>query len=483
VPQEIIDFSPKQDTSSEELGGASPYALNVIADGNGVISKRPGIATYSVAPSTVVDADGIIGLYATNDSQLFAIGGTSNARKIYKVAGGSANNISSNPNNKLNGLKRPTFTETEVFLVLTGGQNIQKVKLSDLTSSRLAGDPPLASHVIANSSRLLANDILVDKTKVRYSGISQGTVDTSGHETWGVGNDDDGGFFTAEARPDNVVAIHENTNEIFVWGSDNVQVFAPDTNLIFAPIATKEFGCLAPYSIIKKDGEFFWLDQHRRIVYSDGRQFNNIDKPIKKQLDALSNPTDCFGFRVLLGDTECFCWSFVTDQVTFVYQVDSGWGIWNSWDSAQSNFGRLNILSHHIRRDGGVNVVGTHDGKIGKLDLDTPSDLGGIINSQVATGFLDRGTDNRKFCRSVKISARRGSTSTNSVGRLEWRDNASAAWQGPFFVDFGETGDHSIVKEIRSLGVYSRRQWRFTFSDSANLSLVRVVEDFEQLGI
>jgi hypothetical protein len=482
LPQEPIVFGPDQDSSSEELGGASPYANNVIIDKNGVVSKRPGISTYSIAPSTVVDSTGISGLYTTNDGQLFAVNNNPNSRAIYKIANGSATRVNQLPDETLIGNGRPIFTETEVYLIIAGGLNIQKVHLNTLQSSRLLGDPPLATHVAANSSRLLANDATVDKTKVRFSGVFQGTVDTSGMETWDLGNDDDGGFFTAEARPDNVVAIAENTNEIFVWGTDNVQVFVPDTNLIFAPAATREFGTCAPYSIIKKDQEFFWLDQYRRIVYSDGRSFQNIEKPIKKQLDALVNPTDCFGFRVLVGDTECFVWTFIQDQISFAYNVDSGWCQWTGWSDLGGNYTRLNVLSSHIARNGGVNIVGTHDGKIGKFDLDTPDDLGVRINAQTATGFLDRGTDNRKFCRSVKISGRRGSTSTESLGRLEWRDDAGN-WNGPLYMDFGSTGDYSIVKEFRSLGVYNRRQWRWTFSDNANLSLVRVTEDFEPLSI
>src|SRR6185369_13561440 len=110
-----------------------------------------------------------------------------------------------------------------------GGLNIQKVKLSNLESSRLLGDPPLATHVTANSSRLLANDATVDKTKIRFSGVFQGTVDTT--------------------------EMEDNTNEIFVWGTDNLQIFVPDTNLIFAHAATREIGTCAPYSIIKKDQE------------------------------------------------------------------------------------------------------------------------------------------------------------------------------------------------------------------------------------
>jgi len=478
-----IDFTPNQDSSSEELGGASPYALNVIVDTNGVVSKRPGIKAYSVAPSGVVDSTGIAGLYATNDGQLFAVNNAVNSRHIYKIANGSATLVDHLPDETLIGNGRPVFTETEVYLIIAGGLNIQKVKLSTLESSRLLGDPPFATHVTANSSRLLANDATIDKTKIRFSGVFQGTTDTSEMEDWTVdGNPDHGGFFTAEARADNILAMADNTNEIFVWGTDNLQIFVPDTNLIFAPAATREIGTCAPYSIIKKDQEFFWLDQYRRIVYSDGRSFQNIDKPIKNQLEALTNPSDCFGFRMILGNKECFVWSFIQDQVSYVYQVDAGWAIWNSYDSAAANFTKLNILSHHLRRDGGVNVVGTYDGKIGFLDQNTPDDLGEKIVAQVATGFQDRGSDNRKFCKGVKISGRRGSTSTASLGRLEYRDD-TGQWNGPLYMDFGSTGDNTIVKEFRSLGVYNRRQWRFTFSDSANLSLVRVQEEFDTLSI
>jgi hypothetical protein len=482
MPQEPISFGPFLESSYDELGGASPSAINVVIDEKGTVYKRPGISTYSVAPETVVDANGIIGLYSTNDSQLFAIGGTPLSRNIYKISGGSSTNLSSLPASTLTGPSRPTFTETEVFFILTGGNDIQKVRLDTNASSRLGGSPPFSSHVAANSSRLLANDVTVDRTKVRFSGVSQGTVDTTLHEYWtNDGISDHGGFFTAEARPDNVVAVHENTNEIFVWGTDNVQVFVPDSSLTFAPAATREFGCIAPYSIIKKDQEFMWLDQHRRFVYSDGRTFQQIEKPIKRQLDALSTVSDCFGYRVLLGHIDCFVWTFPTDGTTFAYQVGGGWSTWNGWDSSQSNFKVLQVLSHHLRRDGGVNVVGTISGKIGKFSQTAYDDLGEPIVSRVDSGFINRDTDNLKLCKAVKIAIRRGQNSTESLGRLEWRDN-TGPWTGPIYLDTGSTGDDHIVKEFRSLGTYRRRQWRFTFSDSVNLALVKVSEDFEVLG-
>lgn len=481
MPQADIIFGPNQEGGYEELGGSSPRAFNVVIDPKGVVSKRPGIATYSQAPSSVIDADGITGLYASNDGQLFAVGGTPGARHLYKLAGGSALDLSTAPNSELRGIGRPTFAETEVFVVMAGGSNMQKLRLSNQESTLLEGGPPIASHVIANSSRLLGNDVLTDKTKVRFSGISQGTVDTSGHETWAnTGLDEDGGFITAEARPDPVQAVWENTNEVFIWGKDNLQIFVPDANSIFAPAATRESGTLAPHSVIKRGQDFFWLDQHRRIVYSDGRSFQQLEGPIKRQLDALQDPTDCFGYRVFLGHVDALVWSFPTDGRTFAYQVDGGWSEWTGWDIGASQYKQLIINAHHLRRDGGLNVVGTRDGKVGKLSLDAYSDLGELIVASVDSGFINRDTPNYKRCRSIALELRRGSNSSTSLGRIEWRDD-TGPWNGPIFIDVGETGDNHIVREIFSLGTYRRRQWRWTFSDSANLQLVKVTETFDIL--
>ncbi len=483
MPQQAdISFGPNQEGSYDELGGASPRAINVVIDPTGVVSKRPGIASYGVAPSGIVDAAGITGLYADNTGQLFAIGGTSGARHIYKLANGNAIDLSTSPNSTLRGTLRPTFAETEVYLVMAGGADMQKLHLVTLVSTLLGGAPPQASHVVANSSRLEANDLLVDKTKVRFSGVFQGTVDIALMENWdNDGISDHGGFFTAEARPDPVMAVYENTNEIFVWGKDNVQIFSPDATNIFAPSATRESGTLAPYSIIKLGQDFFWLDQHRRIVYSDGRTFQNLEGPIKSQLDALSTPSDCFGYRVFTGDTDCLVWTFPTDGRTFAYQVDGGWGEWFGWNEGASQFKSFIVNAHYLRRDGGLNVVGTTDGRIGKFSETAFDDRGERVVAYVESGFINRETDNLKRCRGIKIAIRRGSNAAASLGRLEFRDD-TGPWNEPIYIDTGVTGDNHCVRRILSLGTYRRRQWRWTFSDSVNLSLLKVTETFDILG-
>ena len=52
-------------------------------------------------------------------------------------------------------------------------------------------------------------------------------------------------------------------------------------------------------------------------------------------------------------------------------------------DDSQANFKRFIVNAHHLRRDGGLNVVGTTDGRVGKLSLQSYDDRGEKIVAYV----------------------------------------------------------------------------------------------------
>jgi hypothetical protein len=526
---QAIPFAPALETSSEEIAGGAPEAFNVIVDARGTIRKRPGIAAYAVAPATSVDAAGILGLYLTQDRVahtsgtpnvsgthpgiLYAVGATVNAagggnrgRNVYRIVGGTATlvGVGAVNENRLSTplaiattrFPRPTFAETESLLVIAGGDFIGKIDIRPETFSApnfttnpdynemsfLGGCPPLASHVFTNSSRILANDTQLDQTKVRFSDISQGIVDFSGHETWDP-SPGAAGFFTAEARADYIVACAENTNDIFCFGTTSVQLFAPDGSTTFAPSITREAGCLAPYSVVKVDDKYQWLDQQTRWISSDGRQWDDMSGPIQFTLNSLVTPEDCYAYRFDESFADCVVLRFEGSAETLVMQTGVGWGRWALWVPATQSFTRFPVLCHHLRSDGGLNVVGLDDGTIRTLSLDNETDLGVPIVSHVTTGFIDRGSDNLKQTLAVRLTFKR--TPTLSAGTscyLEWRDDLSSEWS-VVELDLGvDDGDLNPVVTLRSLGVYRRRQWRFRFSDSAGLFLVKATEEFDLEG-
>lgn len=469
---EAIDFGSSQRSGLSELAGAGRISMNVYTDTLGTVRRRPGIRALAGTTSGVVDAGGITGLFSTEDGKILAVG-SSTKRWLYEV-GTSGTRRSNVP---LPGTGRPTFAQTEMLVVVAGGSDMLRYVRSDGSTALLGGDPPKSTHVVASNLRLLANDAVLDRTKVRFSDISQGTLSFSGHEDWTATNPVTAGSFTAEAKPDPVVAIGENTNEIFVWGTNSLQMFGPDPTFGFAPTGTREFGCGAPYSVVKADQQFFWLDQFRRFVMSDGRSINVISDDIAPTLEGLSRVDDCFSYRVFLDNVDAMVWTFPTDGVTFAFQKGSGWAQWSGFSGNWTRF-KANALCY--RNSDGANIVGTTDGFVGELDENTPTDLGDVINAYTVTGYLDRGTDQRKMCRCVRLSLKRG-TVTGTTGPqawLAWRDRPGA-WEGRVPVDLGRSGDTEIVVEVRSLGVYRRRQWMFEFSGTEELVLVRASEDFE----
>lgn len=522
-----ILFGPTLETSSEEISGASPEAYNVLADARGVIRKRPGIGAYTgIAPATTVDSNGVLGLYLTearvahtsgtptvsgvHPGVLYAVGATVNAsggghnagRNVYRIAGGTATLVGTGTANEdrlatppaiaTTRFPRPTFAETEALLVVAGGAEIGKVDIRPETFSApnfstnadyqemsfLGGCPPLASHIVGNSSRILANDTQLDQTKLRYSDISQGIVDYSGHETWAP-SPGAAGFFTAEARPDSIVACAENTNDIFVFGRTSLQLFSPDTAVTFAPSITKEVGCMAPYSPIKFDEQYAWLDHLTRIVASDGREWNDVGGPVQRTLDALTRPDECYGYRFSESFADCLVFRFETDADTLVFQPGIGWGRWAHGDlDAPAMFP---VLSHHQRQDGGLNVVGLADGTVRTLSFTNTTDLGTAIEAYVTSGFIDRDSPSRKHCEAVYLTFKRTSALNGVTCTLEWRDELSSNWEG-VTIELGVAdGDLNPVVPLRSLGVYRRRQWRFRFPNAAELFLVGVTEHFKVL--
>lgn len=522
-----IPFANLLETSSEEISGASPEAFNVIVDARGVLRKRPGIAAYTgVAPNTSIDSAGVLGLYLTQDrvahtsgtatvsgvhpGVLYAVGATVNAsgggsnegRNVYRIVGGTATLVGTGAANQnrlatpaaiaTTRFPRPTFAETEALLILAGWAEMGKIDIRPETFSApnfttnadyhemsfLGGCPPLASHVFTNSSRVCANDMQLDQTKVRFSDISQGIVDFSGHETWAP-SPGAAGFFTAEARSDYIVACAENTNDIFTFGTTSLQLFAPDGSTTFAPSITREAGCLAPYSTVKNDDKFVWLDHQTRIVSSDGRQWEVISGPVQLTLDELTGPDECYSYRFSESFCDCLVFRFETDDETLVFQDGVGWGRWAQYDAVSGEFTMFPVLCHHLRSDGGLNVVGLEDGTIRTLSLDNTTDLGSPIVAHVSTGFIDRESSNEKHSVCVHLVFKRESVlSAGVVCHFEWRDNLSQEWTS-IPIELGvEDGDLNPVVTIRSLGTYRRRQWRFRFPDEAQLFLVSAREEF-----
>lgn len=472
MSQAAIPFAPQQSSGNEKLGGAMPLALNVFVDRAGVIRKRPGIRAISGLPSTAIDSNGLTGIHQCLNGDIYAVGASGAERPIYRISpGGGASMIGAGVAPfGLRGSGRPVFAETEALLVIAGGDSMEKIELASGTASRVGGSPPVGTHVITQSLRLLATDSVVDRTKVRYSDTSIGTTDFSGHEKWLPAEDNTAGFFTAEARPDPVVALAENTNTIFTFGSTTLEMWVPDPTYRFTRTIALEQGCGAPYGIAKAEQRFYWIDNIKRVIQGGEGAADVISEAIQQTLNGMT-VSDAFAYRVYLGALDCVVFSFPSDGRTFVYQNQVGWSQWSGWDGTQLTPFTVNCQDANT-------LVGLNDGRIGEFSFDAYTDMGNDIRCVIETGFVSRETDAVKDCSRVQLSLKRGTGDGEASVTLKWRDRPGP-WEPPVTVDLGSSGDTEVVVDLPSLGTYRRRQWSLEFTGSAELGLVSATEYYE----
>lgn len=471
MPQAGIPFVNHEESGHEELAGASPAAHNVVLDEKGAIRRRPGLTQYTGAEFNSA-GDPVHWVHRGFDGDLYVATGpdAGTGRSLYRMAGKDAGAIALG---SMSATGRLMSVETEGLIALAGGLEPHRIKLLDKTFGLLGGNPPKATHIIGTAGRLVATDP-AQPAFFRWSGLQYGT-DITNHEVW-----DEDAIAGADARPDRIVGLDENTNEIFVWGETTLQVYAPDETFTFGVVASREYGLSAPHSAIKKDQQFAFLDHRRRVIMSDGRGFDIISRPIQKTLEGLSRVDDCFGYWLTMGAADCLVWTFPTDGVTLVYQ-NGTWGRWTGWDTQNDLWTRFTVNAFHQRTDDNTPLAGTTDGRVAMFDWDAQTDLGTPIKSFVQTGYIDRGTDNRKRCEKVLVSLKRGHTTAANTPKLfiGFRDEPGD-WQR-LEVDLGASGDTEIVVPLVSLGVYRRRQWYLEFAGSEELVVAKVTEQFTVL--
>jgi hypothetical protein len=404
-------------------------------------------------------------------------------RNIHAVtAGGSVVELSSSDSQtKLDGGYRPSFVRGRVMLVISGGGSVQKWTGIGL-SSRLQGlEPvgapqtaPAATHVVGIAQRLVV-------MRPNRSGQIWWSGTLEEYENWDMST---GGasFLQAAAKPDKIVAMADNTNEIFTFGSETLQVFSPASVefegevLDFTPSRTMNLGTLARDSVVQVDDMFAMLDRLRRIVLTDGRTVKELSEPIASDLADLAVVDDCWGFRMRFGRWDALVYVFPTAEKAFIYDLKTGkWSEWASWDRGPVPV----AMTAAVRwEEHNMFMVGMADGTIATLDAYSVYDLGKPVRVELVTPFVAHDGPVQKHCKTVIAQFSRVYSGSGRV-RISYRDD-----QGPWHVvedvDLGYWMDPAVT--IRSLGVYRQRQWKIEYTGGNDFVLASMVEEYDVLG-
>lgn len=139
-------------------------------------------------------------------------------------------------------------------------------------------------------------------------------------------------FASAEGSPDGVVGIIADHRELWVFGTNSVEVWSntgnPDFPFSRIQGAFNELGCVAAYSIAKMDNGLFWLGQDARgqgIVYrANGYAGQRISThAIEWQIQQYENLSDTIGYTYQQDGHSFYVLIFPTANTTWVYDVST----------------------------------------------------------------------------------------------------------------------------------------------------------------
>ena len=493
MPEGIIPLQLGETVSSDSWGTTAPQAINWLVDSSGSVRLRPGITNTQLEPGAYFATSGfpVIGMYVwrsvfdrreyliyvRSDRTIWAKDLITNV--VTEVSGAAADT-------KLDGAStQVVFAEDSQRLVMAGGGQLQ-IWTGTGTASRIAAtvvgsnEPPqAATHVLSIANYLVANwtSLPSTETKIYWSNLGD-----SNHTTWNPLN-----FNTADADPDQIVALGANLREVFAFGTKTLQVFGigADPTLPFTATAAMALGNGAPYSVIRRDSDFALLDDARRFVVTDGRSHEPISDDIVKLIRDLDTVSDCFGFRLQQGYWDLLIWIFPTAQRGYAYdQRLKQWFQLRGWNGSDA-FSGIRIGCFASWATGKLDIVGDPlYTNLWTLDPDTSSDVGPGLTllADRITPRLDWDFKGRKRTERVRFYVKRGQgVTTPPLLDVSKRDD-DGPWSQSTLLDLGIAGDYTSYRDWFPGGIYRRRQYRVRYSSGVDMSIAQAVEYWEPYG-
>ena len=210
-------------------------------------------------------------------------------------------------------------------------------------------------------------------------------------------------FASAEGSPDGVVGIIADHRELWVFGTDSVEVWydsgATDFPLTRIQGAFNEIGCVSAYTIAKMDNGLFWLGTDARgqgIVYrANGYTGVRISThAIEYAIAQYGNISDAIAYTYQQEGHAFYVLTFPSGNATWVYDVSTqAWHERAGWDNGEFTRHRSNCQCNF----GGNIIVGDYEnGNIYTFDLDIYADNNGIQKWLRSWRALPTGTNNLK---------------------------------------------------------------------------------------
>jgi hypothetical protein len=296
-------------------------------------------------------------------------------------------------------------------------------------------------------------------------------------------------FASAEGSPDGVVGLIVDHREVWLLGTNSVEVWY-NAGLLDFPLqriqgAFNEIGCVAPYSIAKMDNGIFWLGQDARgqgIVYrANGYTGTRISThAVEWQIQQYGTMSDAIAYTYQQDGHSFYVLIFPSANTTWVYNVAT-----NAWHE-RAGWNNGNWTRHRSNCQVFFNnmvVVGDYeDGRIYKFDLDYYKDDDRIQRWYRTWRALPTGANNLKrsaqhtlqFDCETGVGINDGQGSDPEV-MLRWSDDGGHTWSLEHWNKMGKIGQYGYRTIWRRLGMTTKirdRVYEVSGTDPVKLAIM-----------
>lgn len=428
----------------------------------GFLTRCPGLrllATVGAGPIRGVYTYGGLG-FVVSGTEFYRINSSYTATKVGNIAGGTSVSMADNG--------------TQLFIACNGPSYVYNLNTGVLTQITDV-DFPGAKTVGYIDGYFVFNE--PNSQRIWTTALLEGTsVDALD-------------FASAEGAPDDIVGLIVDHREIWVFGTQTVEVWYDAGGEGF-PLARQqgafnEIGCAAPYSIAKMDNGLFWLGSDARgtgIVYrANGYKGDRISNHgMEWQIQRYSDISDAIGYTYQQDGHSFYVLVFPTANTTWVYDVST-----NSWhERAGWRAGRF--IRHRgncqMFFNGETTIGDFENGNIYAFDLDTYSDNGEIQRWLRSWRALPAGQNNlnRTAQHALQIDIEAGVGLVSGQGEdpsvlLRWSDDGGHTWSSGKRNTLGKIGEYFKRVIFRRLGMTEKlrdRVYELSGTDPVKIAIM-----------
>ena len=380
-------------------------------------------------------------LYVVSGTTLYQVTSSYVAIALGTIAGAGPVSISDNGTQIFVAANGPSYiynSNTNLFQQITDGDFAGAVTVSYLDGYFVFNEP--------NSQKIWVTSLL--------DGTSVDPLD----------------FASAEGSPDGVVGIIVDHRELWVFGTNSVEVWYNAGNADF-PLtriqgAFNEIGCAAPYSIAKMDNGLFWLGQDARgqgIVYrANGYTGQRISThAVEWQIQQYTDLSDAIGYTYQQDGHSFYVLIFPSANTTWVYDVSTGaWHERAGWNNGDWTRHRSNC---QVVYNDTIIVGDYEDGRIYALDLEYYSDDTQEQRWTRSWRAIPPGQNNLKRTahHSLQLDCESGVGLNLGQGEdpqvcLRWSDDGGHTWSNEHWTSMGRIGEYGRRVLWRRLGMTTK---------------------------